>query len=509
MNAERLPLFQWLNERAAGVLMHPVSLPGSTGIGTLGTSARQFVNFLAESGMKYWQVFPLGPTGFGDSPYQCFSAFAGNPYFIDLETLIAQGFLEDADLNDLRALPSDRVDYGAQWRLRWPVLKKAFRNFADRSSAAQRREFRRFRRDQKEWLAPYTEFIALKGHFGGASWQEWPEELRRHTKARKQIKTFKIAEEIDAHAWFQFQFFRQWSEIKQYANARGISLFGDIPIFVAMDSADVWMHPSLFQMNRHLRPTGVAGVPPDYFAADGQLWGNPLYDWPRHQATHYIWWLARLKASFELYDVVRIDHFRGFDEYCRIPPDAENARAYEWLPGPGLGLFEAMKETFPEAKLVAEDLGVITDAVRDLVEKCGFPGMKILQFGFEGATEYLPHNTIPNSVLYPGTHDNDTARGWYEKASSSVQDFFRQYLNVPGTSAAWDMVRAGYASQSRLFMIPLQDLLDLGTEARMNIPGKPSGNWQWRFTSDQLENLRIGKASYLKELAEKTQRNAL
>jgi 4-alpha-glucanotransferase len=506
MNAERFPLFHWLNERAAGVLLHPVSLPGATGIGTFGTSARKFLDFLAEAGMKYWQVCPLGPTGFGDSPYQCFSAFAGNPYFIDLETLVEQGSLDDSDLIDLRTLPASHVDYGAQWMLRWPVLKKSYQNFAKGASPTDRKDFRRFRRQHKQWLEPYTQFIALKGYYGGASWQEWPEEPRHHSKARKQIKTFGIGEEIDAHAWFQFQFFRQWSDLKQYANSLGISVFGDIPIFVAMDSADVWTHPSLFQMNRLLRPTGVAGVPPDYFAADGQLWGNPLYDWRRHQATNYAWWLSRLKASFELCDVVRIDHFRGFDEYCRIPPDARNARVYDWSPGPGLALFEAIKEHFPEAKLVAEDLGVITETVRDLVEKCGFPGMKILQFGFEGATEYLPHNTIPNSVLYPGTHDNDTAWGWYQKSSPQVQDFFRGYLKVSGESVPWDMIRAGYASQSRLFIVPMQDLLDLGTEARMNIPGQPSGNWQWRFTSDQLENLRKTKAGYLQELGRQSRR---
>jgi len=495
------PLFQWLNDRAAGVLLHPTSLPGLTGIGTCGPAAYQFIDFLAESGIKYWQVLPLGPTGFGDSPYQCFSAFAGNPYLIDLELLTEQEFLAEEDLRPLRALGSHRVDYGEQWVLRWPILKKAFLNFSKNASPASRKEFSAFRRERKEWLEPYTRFIALKGRFDGRSWQEWPEDLRHHTKAKKLVKKSDLGDEVDAHAWYQFQFFQQWLALKKYANSRGISIVGDIPIFVAMDSADVWMHPSLFQMNKRLQPLGVAGVPPDYFAADGQLWGNPLYDWPKHQAAHYAWWLARLRASFELYDVVRVDHFRGFDEYCQIPPNARNARAYKWLPGPGLSLFKAFKADYPEAKLIAEDLGVITDSVRALVEATGAPGMKILQFGFEGATEYLPHKTIPNSVLYPGTHDNDTAWGWFRKLSPNVQHFFREYLKVSGDDIAWDMIRAGYASESRLFIVPMQDLLNLGTEARTNTPGIAIGNWQWRFTSDQLEILRRERSAYLKELA--------
>jgi len=310
-----------------------------------------------------------------------------------------------------------------------------------------------------------------------------------------------LAEEIDAQAWLQFQFFRQWLELKSYANARGIQILGDIPIFVAMDSSDVWTHPALFQMDEDLRPTAVAGVPPDYFAVEGQLWGNPLYDWDKHHATNYEWWLARLRASFQLYDVVRIDHFRGFDEYCKIPANAVNALDYKWVKGPGLALFEVVKREFPDAKLVAEDLGIITDSVRALVEETGVPGMKVLQFAFEGATEYLPHSGIPNSVLYPGTHDNDTAWGWYLKQSEPVKDFFRQYLRVPGDAVPWDMIRAGYAAPSRLFIIPMQDLLSLGSEGRMNIPGQAVGNWQWRLTRERLDQLWGESAEYLRLLA--------
>jgi 4-alpha-glucanotransferase len=495
------PLFQWLKERSAGVLLHPTSLPGSTGIGTLGREARHFIDFLAESAIKNWQVCPLGPTGFGDSPYQCFSAFAGNPYFIDLETLVSQGLLNEEDLADLKRLPQDRVEYGAQWLLRWPVLKKAFRTFISEGSRADKSEFAAFKKSKKEWLDPYARFVALKGRFGGRSWQNWPEELKQYAIAKKTITKAELGDEIEIQAWCQFEFFRQWLSLKSYANSRGIQIFGDIPIFVAMDSADVWTHPGLFEMDSNLKPRAVAGVPPDYFAADGQLWGNPLYEWKRHKATNYAWWMARLRASFELYDIVRVDHFRGFDEYCKIPADAENAREYEWIPGPGLDLFEAISRQFPQAKLVAEDLGIITDSVRRLVEATGVPGMKVLQFGFEGATDYLPHNGIPNSVLYPGTHDNDTAWGWFNKQSEPVQDFLRRYLQVAGEAVPWDMIRAGYASPSRLFIVPMQDLLSLGSEARLNTPGQAVGNWQWRFTRQQLDALWSGSSEYLKGLA--------
>jgi 4-alpha-glucanotransferase len=495
------PLFHWLQHRSAGVLLHPTSLPGWTGIGTFGREARHFIDFLADAGMKTWQVCPLGPTGFGDSPYQCFSAFAGNPYFIDLETLIGQGLLKEHELADLRRLPAQRVDYGAQWVLRWPVLKKAFNAFTSDASRADKNEFAAFKRSKKEWLDPYTRFIALKGKFGGWSWQNWPQELKYYAPAKKTISKSELGDEMEAQAWYQFEFFRQWLSLKHYANSRGIQIFGDIPIFVAMDSADVWRHPSLFELDSNLNPRSVAGVPPDYFAADGQLWGNPLYEWKRHKATNYAWWLARLRASFELYDIVRIDHFRGFDEYCKIPAHAETAREYQWAAGPGLDLFASIKAEFPEARLVAEDLGIITDTVRGLVEATGVPGMKVLQFAFEGATEYLPHHGTPNSVLYPGTHDNDTAWGWFNSQSQPVQDFFRRYLRVPGDAVPWDMIRAGYGSPSRLFIVPMQDLLSLGSEARMNMPGQAVGNWQWRITREQLDDLWNGSAEYLQELA--------
>jgi 4-alpha-glucanotransferase len=494
-------LFNWLTSRGAGVLLHPTSLPGPTGIGTLGRFAFRFVDFLADTGMKYWQVCPLGPTGFGDSPYQCFSAFAGNPYLVDLEALLEDGFLSPRDLGPLKMLPETAIDYGAQWQLRWPTLRKAFNRFSAKARSDQQDAFSRFRQDQAEWLEPYCLFMALKSQSNSRSWQEWPHDLRSYASAKSSAKTKELEDQVSAYAFYQFKFFEQWGRLKQYAAERKIQIFGDIPIFVAMDSADVWAHPELFQMNENLKPIAVAGNPPDYFSADGQLWGNPLYDWPRHAADNFSWWLSRLQASFPIYDVIRIDHFRGFDEYCRIPPDAKNAREYRWEPGPGLDLFRVIQKHFPEAKLVAEDLGIITDSVRRLVDHAGLPGMKVLQFGFEGATEYLPHNCVPNSVLYPGTHDNDTCRGWFNVQSPNVKQFVHRYLQTETQEIVHEIIRAGYASASRIFIVPMQDLLNLGSEGRMNIPGTPSGNWRWRFTSDQLDRLWRVRGNELREYA--------
>jgi 4-alpha-glucanotransferase len=494
-------LFNWLTSRGAGVLLHPTSLPGSTGIGTLGRFAFRFVDFLADTGMKFWQVCPLGPTGFGDSPYQCFSAFAGNPYLVDLEELLEEGFLDPNDLEPLRSLPETVVDYGAQWQLRWLILRKAFEGFRAKARPDQQAAFTDFRQTNQDWLEAYCLFMAIKSQFDSRSWEEWPSELRRYALAKRRFRTKDLKDKVFAYAFYQFKFFQQWDKLKRYAADRKIQIFGDIPIFVAMDSADVWTHPELFQMTEDLRPSGVAGVPPDYFAADGQLWGNPLYAWERHAKDGFAWWLARLRASFQLYDVVRIDHFRGFDEYCRISPDAKNAREYRWEPGPGLKLFQVIQQHFPEAKLVAEDLGVITESVRRLVNQAGLPGMKILQFAFEGATEYLPHNCVPNSVLYPGTHDNDTCRGWFKIQPENVKNFLHRYLRTENPEVVWEIIRAGYASASRIFIVPMQDLLNLGSEARMNIPGTPSGNWRWRFTSDQLDSLWKDRREELREYA--------
>lgn len=493
------PLFNWLDQRAAGVLLHPTSLPDPSGIGTLGSGAYRFVDVLANLGFKYWQMCPLGPTGFGDSPYQCFSAFAGNPYLIDLVQLVREGYLHESDLLIFRDLSNNQVDYGAQWMRRWPVLRLAYENYCKRPTCA--REFETFKSENQSWLQPYTLFATLKSRHNGAPWYSWPAEQRDYKSACLLLEQEAIQRDCDLQAFLQFQFFSQWHKLRTYAKAEGVRIIGDIPIFVAMDSADVWAEPQWFQLDKDLKPTAVAGVPPDYFAADGQLWGNPLFDWKALKKDGYRWWLQRLQANFTMYDVVRIDHFRGFDEYWSVPASAKTAKDGTWMPGPGLDFFKAVKKAFPDARLIAEDLGLITDGVRKLLAETGLPGMAVLQFAFDGEnSDYLPHNLIPNSVLYPGTHDNATCWEWYHSQPEATKDLMRRYWRVPGDNVPWDFIRAGYASVSKLFVVALQDLLSLGSPARMNTPGEAQGNWQWRCTGSQLDILERDSGAYLREL---------
>lgn len=492
-------LFNWLDHRAAGVLLHPTSLPDPTGIGTLGSGAYRFVDVLANTGFRYWQMCPLGPTGYGDSPYQCFSAFAGNPYLIDLVQLVRDGILHESDLSVFRDLSPYQVDFGAQWMRRWPVMRLAYHNHCKRP--VHREAFEVFKRKHSDWLDAYTLFATLKARHNGAAWYTWPEAERNYATARLLLADPDIQNECDLHAFLQFLFFTHWNQLREYAQAEGIHIIGDIPIFVAMDSADVWAEPGWFQLNRKLEPIAVAGVPPDYFAADGQLWGNPLFDWKALKKDGYQWWLRRLKANFDMYDVVRIDHFRGFDEYWSVPASAKTAKEGTWMPGPGLDFFKVVKKAFPNARLIAEDLGLITDGVRRLLAETGLPGMAILQFAFDGEnSDYLPHNLNPNNVLFPGTHDNDTTWGWYHSQPESTRDLMRRYWRVSGDTVPWDFIRAGYSSVSRLFVVTLQDLLSLGSPARMNTPGKAEGNWQWRCTQSQLEILERDSGPYLREL---------
>ena len=499
------PLFSWLQDRGAGVLLHPTSFPGNQGIGTLDAAAERFLDFLAAAGLRHWQICPLGPTGFGDSPYQCFSAFAGNPYLIDLEALVTAGLLDSADLRPLRALPVDRIDFGALYHLKWPLLHAAHA----RLSAGKGREpygsFADFKRLHAEWLAPYALFRALKDHHHGQPWWDWPAGLRTHAGAAASPIARTLATAIDAHAFTQYLFFSQWSQVRAAAARRGIAIIGDLPIFVARDSADVWAEPNLFELDpQTAQPLAVAGVPPDYFSAEGQLWGNPLYRWEHHAADGFAWWMRRLRTAFAQHDVVRIDHFRAFDEYWRIPFPAATARHGTWEPGPGRRFFEQVRATFPEARIIAEDLGELTPSVIRLREETGLPGMAILQFAFGGGADnsYLPHQLSRNSVLYPGTHDNDTTRGWYASAPEAARDHARRYLEVNGTEISWDFIRAAYRSVSRLAVLPLQDLLSLDSRARMNTPGKPEGNWQWRYSSAQLASLGGDTTAYLRRIGE-------
>ena len=502
------PLFNWLDSRAAGVLLHPTALPGDQGVGTFDAHAVRFLDFLKAAGLKYWQICPLGPTGYGDSPYQCFSAFAGNPYLIDLHALVAPGLLTHAEIAPLAALDADRVDYGALYEKKWPLLAQAFARFKTAGApvlAADGESFDEFKRAQAAWLDGYAFFRALKDHHRGVAWWEWPAAVRSYAAATKSPLRAQLAAATEAHAFFQYLFFAQWRALRAEATQRGIEIIGDIPIFVAADSADVWADPELFELDAKTgRPLAVAGVPPDYFSADGQLWGNPLYRWDRHAADGYAWWHARLRASFALCDVVRIDHFRGFDAYWRIPATAPTARTGEWVKAPGLEFFQSVRAAFPEAKIIAEDLGELTPSVVALREATGLPGMAILQFAFGGEDAknlYLPHNLLPNGAIYPGTHDNDTTIGWYAAAPEKERDHARRYLRIDGREIAWDFIRTSYAAVSRLAVFPMQDILSLGNETRFNSPGKPQGNWQWRCSAPQLEHLVTGgTATYLKTL---------
>jgi len=499
------PLFSWLKERGAGVLMHPTSLPGDQGVGTFDGAVDRFLDFLAQAGLKYWQICPLGPTGYGDSPYQCFSAFAGNPYLIDLDALVGFGLLKAESLAPLRQLSRERVDFGALYHLKWPLLREAFQAYLANPVSLPYGDFGAFKERHAHWLNDYGYFRALKDHYQGKPWSEWPKDTRAHASAQKSVLKAWLAPQIEAHMFCQYLFFGQWERVRAAAVERGIQVIGDVPIFVAFDSADVWANTSLFEIDATTSlPVAVAGVPPDYFSDDGQLWGNPLYRWDVHAKENYDWWIRRMRSSFELHDIVRIDHFRGFDEYWRIPFPAETARVGAWVAGPGLDLFQAIRNAFPEARIIAEDLGDLTPSVEALRARTGLPGMAVLQFAFgsESDNAYLPHNHARNSVVYPGTHDNNTGIGWYASASERERDHVRRYFNVNGNEIGWDLLRAAYRSTCRLAIIPIQDMLSLDASGRFNTPGVPHGNWQWRYRSAQLDALSGGTAAYLKSLGE-------
>ncbi|MEO6874963.1 MAG: 4-alpha-glucanotransferase, partial [Opitutaceae bacterium] len=474
-------------------------------IGSLDENAVTFLKFLASAGFKSWQICPLGPTGYGDSPYQCFSAFAGNPYLIDVAALVRAGLLTAADVKPLQALSADRVDFGEIYQRKWPALFQAHAQFIRSGrKILPYGDFEAFRREHASWLPDYARFSALKLHFKGKPWWEWPAEVRTAAASRTAQAPAELAARIEAYEFIQYLFFGQWAQLRIKAAQLGISIIGDAPIFAALDSADAWAHPQYFQLDRKTsRPLAVAGVPPDYFSADGQLWGNPLYDWPAHAKDGYAWWLARLKANFTLFDVVRIDHFRGFESYWSVPAGAPTARTGRWVPGPGLDFFKAIQAALPNAKLIAEDLGVLTPDVVALREATGLPGMAVLQFAFGGGADnlYLPHNHRANCVVYPGTHDNDTTVGWYATSDEKTRDHVRRYLRVSGQDIAGDFLRTAYASVCNLAIVPLQDLFGLGAAARFNSPGQPDGNWAWRFRAEHLSTLLTNSGPYFRELA--------
>ncbi|HQU08575.1 MAG: 4-alpha-glucanotransferase [Verrucomicrobia bacterium 21-51-4] len=497
------PLFNWLRERSVGILAHVSSLPSPYGIGNFGKGAHDFVDFLSDAGMRLWQVCPLGPTGYGDSPYQSFSAFALNPYFIDLEKLIDFNAITAEDLAPLRALPQERVDYGALYATFWPILEKAANKFLNNPQRGDLHLiWKTFLEENHAWVEPYCAFMALKARFKGQSWTQWPAEFRNYQKAQQSPLFAEIVKAGEKYAVYQCIAFSQWRDLREYAGNKGVQVIGDIPIFVASDSADVWSNPELFDLTAEGLPASQAGVPPDYFSQDGQLWGNPLYNWKAHAKSKYAWWLSRLKTNLDLYDIVRLDHFRGFESYWSVPPEEKTARTGKWIPGPGIELFASIAKAFPDCKLIAEDLGDLTPGVHDLLMATGLPGMSILQFAFGGDEKnvYLPHHALHNQVLYPGTHDNNTARGWYETTSEATRLHAQRYLGINGSEISWDLVRAAYRNIACIAIIPLQDLLNLGSEGRMNTPSTAQGNWSWRISPQALQQLHNESTRYLHDL---------
>ena len=496
------------HRRASGILLHPTSLPGEFGIGDLGKQAFAFVNFLVRTKQRYWQVLPLGPTGYGDSPYQCFSAFAGNTLLISPMGLVEDGFITPEQVADKPDVSSHRVDYGAVYEWKNRILPEAFEGLHHITSVDLRGKFETFMQDNQSWLDDYSLYRAIKGSQDQRAWYEWDEGLKlREAGALEEISE-RLYSEILAEKFYQFLFFRQWQAVKDYANQNGVLIVGDIPIFVALDSADVWCNQGLFKLEADGSPEVVAGVPPDYFSQTGQLWGNPIYDWNAMQRDGFRWWIERVRATLRTVDAVRIDHFRGFAAAWEVPggdPTAENGR---WVEVPGMEMFTALRNAIGDLPFWAEDLGVITPDVEELRDGFGFPGMRILQFAFGGDPKNhdLPHNYIRNCVAYTGTHDNDTTVGWWHSQAgagstrdaseiSREHEFCMKYLGTDGTEIHWDFIRAVWSSVADTAIAPLQDLLGLGTEGRMNLPASNSGNWHWRFqdgvlTDDIAERLR-------------------
>lgn len=498
-------------ERKSGILLHPTSLPGKYGIGDLGVSAYEFVDFLEAAGQSLWQVLPLGETSFGDSPYQSFSTFAGNTLLLSPDVFIKEGLLSDDIALNAPSFPSDTVAYGDVISFKRRLYKQAYQNFKPT------KKFQEFCSRNEYWLKDYALFAALKNYFidkrriegeskeflafekatkkqlapnvqkdyyYGAVWCTWEESLaNREQKALEKWSAF-LSKEIMYYQFLQFEFFKQWEDLKDYANKKGVQIIGDIPIFVAYDSADVWSHKDLFHLDTKGFPTKVAGVPPDYFSATGQLWGNPLYQWEVHKKENYQWWIERIKSCLTMADILRIDHFRGFESCWAIPFGDKDATGGKWVKSPGRELFTAIRNALGELPIIAENLGVITKEVTDLQEEFQFPGMKILQFAFDGSASnaYLPHNyPNRNAIVYTGTHDNDTTIGWYKKTSEVSRDHFRRYMNVDGTDPAWELMRLAASSIAGFAIFPLQDILSLDSDARMNTPSSPQGNWQFRF----------------------------
>ncbi|MDO3378875.1 4-alpha-glucanotransferase [Geoalkalibacter halelectricus] len=476
--------------RSSGILLHPTSLPGPGPIGSLGAEAYAFVDFLADTGQSVWQILPLNPTGYGDSPYSAFSAFAGNPLLVSLAELVAWGDLDRKDLPHAPPHSPYRVDFGRAHQEKESLLRKAAQRFRAQASPERRQAFDAFCAEQGYWLHDYVLYRALREKFEDRPWNLWPKALRSRDGQALEKAHQELQEDLHWRRYAQFVFFTQWFALKTYANEQGIRIFGDIPIFVAFDSVDVWANQHLFHLDTEGNPTIVAGVPPDYFSATGQRWGNPLYRWERMAAQGYSWWIARFRWNLTQTDLVRIDHFRGFEACWAIPAEEETAVNGEWTEGPRDGIFQALNQALGEVPIIAEDLGLITPEVEALRDRFGFPGMKILQFAFGGEPDnpYLPHNLERNSLVYTGTHDNNTTLGWWQELSKKEKDEVRAYLGHGLRDMPWDLNRAAMAAVSNLCILPMQDILGLGGEGRMNLPGEGTGNWDWRFAEEQLSD---------------------
>ncbi len=499
-------------QRSSGILLHPTSFPSRFGIGDLGDEAYSFVDFLQSCGQSLWQVLPLGPTGFGDSPYQCFSAFAGNPLLISPARLADAGLLSRLDIEQPPRFLPDRIEFGRVIEYKNSLLARAFENFERAVDSELRARFLAFCSEEADWLDDYALFRALKNKHGGKAWNGWSPRFARRDAEELAAAKDELKEQILAEKFYQFLFFDQWLTLKEYAHERGIKIIGDIPIFVSYDSADVWTHPERFKLDREGNPSVVAGVPPDYFSKTGQLWGNPVYDWEQMRETGFHWWVERFKANFKLFDIIRLDHFRGFAACWEVPAGDETAERGRWVKVPGRELLTVLKITLGELPIIAEDLGVITPDVEALRDDFHLPGMRILQFAFSSDSSNidLPHNYTPNSVVYTGTHDNDTTLGWFESQSGkgSTRDARQiererkrclKYLQSSGKEIHWDFIRAVFASVARLAIVPMQDVLGLGSSARMNLPASSEGNWGWRMRDDAL-NEKIAERLY--EMAE-------
>lgn len=491
-----------LHNRQSGILLHPTSLPGDEGIGTLGKNAFWWIDFLHAAKQKCWQILPLGHTGFGDSPYQCFSSFAGNPLLIDLELLVHENFLEKSDIPKEKDLHPEKVDFATVIQTKYPILQRAYGRFVEKSSTITKQSFYKFCKENSSWLNDYALYLTIKSDHDQKPWYQWdkPYKLRDQKMIDSFIKQNKAR--IEFHCFCQWLFFKQWNAVKQYANQKNISIIGDIPIYVSLDSADAWASPEFFQFDSKKNPKTVAGVPPDYFSSTGQLWGNPVYNWSYLKETNFTWWINRVKQSLQLFDIIRIDHFLGFVSYWSVPYKEKTAENGKWKKGMGMELFKAIEKALGKLPIIAEDLGVVTPEVIHLRDHFEFPGMKILQFAFfEGGNENLPHNYNHNCVVYTGTHDNETTVGWYKNLDAKTKERVHTYLAADGVDIHWKLIRLAMASVANFSIFPMQDCLGLDNTARMNIPSTLGGlNWQWRLQKYQADGELARVLSYLTKL---------